>query len=288
MKIVCDSGVDLSIQEYKELGLTVFPLKVEVDGISYQAGVDITPEAFYDLMDNAEGLPKTSTPSLGEMADVYRKLAEEDPDIISIHISSGLSGTFSVAQKAAEMVPEANITVIDTLTLSAGEAWQVRAAAMMAKANKSREEILAHVEQIRSAVTSHFTLPDLKYLIAGGRIGHLKGLLASILGIKPIIEVDKEDGKYYDRGKRRSFQKAIEGIPQLLLKVHEAGTALHGQIVTAANPKGGEKLKEAMEKVFKMTWEEDVILGTALGAHTGRGLVGVVCAAESALPTLQL
>lgn len=286
MKIVCDSGVDLSMQDYKDLGLTVFPLKVEVDGKSYQAGVDISAEEFYDLMDNAEGLPKTSTPSLGEIADVYRNLAKEDPDIISIHISSGLSGTWSVAKKAAEMVPEANITVIDTLTLSAGEAWQVRAAAMMAKANNSREEILAVVEQIRSAVTSHFTLPDLKYLIAGGRIGHLKGLLASILGIKPIIEVDKEDGKYYDRGKRRSFQKAIDEIPHLLLDVHEAGTKLVGQIVTAANPEGGAKLKKAMEKVFEMTWHEDVILGTALGAHTGRGLVGVVCADESALPPM--
>ena len=288
MKIVCDSGVDLSMQDYKDLGLTVFPLKVEVDGKSYQAGVDISAEDFYDLMDNAENLPKTSTPSLGEIADVYRNLAKEDPDIISIHISSGLSGTWSVAKKAAEMVPEANITVIDTLTLSAGEAWQVRAAAMMAKANKSREEILAVVEQIRSAVTAHFTLPDLKYLIAGGRIGHLKGLLASILGIKPIIEVDKEDGKYYDRGKRRSFQKAIDEIPQLLLNAHAAGTKLVGQIVTAANPEGGAKLKRAMEAVFEMNWKEDVVLGTALGAHTGRGLVGVVCAAEDALPVLDL
>lgn len=286
MKIVCDSGVDLSMQEYKELDLTVFPLKVEVDGKSYQAGVDISAEDFYDLMDNAEGLPKTSTPSLGEMADVYRRLAKEDPDIISIHVSSGLSSTWSVAKKAAEMVPEANITVVDTLTLSAGEAWQVRAAALLAKANHSREEILAQVEQIREAVSSFFTLPDLKYLIAGGRIGHLKGLLASILGIKPIIEVDKEDGKYYDRGKRRSFQKAIEEIPQLLLNVHEAGTRLVGQVVTAANPEGGARLKKAMEEVFDMVWKEDVTLGTALGAHTGRGLVGVVCAAESALPPL--
>ena len=270
MKIVCDSGVDLSIDEYKALGVTVIPLKVEVDGKSYQTGVNISPEEFYDLMDSAKNMPKTSTPSIGEIADVYRDLAKEDPNIISIHISSGLSGTWAAAKQAATLVPEANISVIDTLTLSAGTAWQVRAAVALVKAKKTREEILAHLAQIQRAVTSHFTLPDLKYLIAGGRIGHLKGLLASLLGIKPIIQVDKTDGKYYDKGKRRSFQKAINEIPVLLQKYHKAGATLKAQIVTAANTEGGQKLKEAIEKVFKVHWEPDVVLGTALGAHTGR------------------
>ncbi len=286
MKIVCDSGVDLSIDEYKALGVTVIPLKVEVDGKSYQTGVNISPEEFYDLMDSAKNMPKTSTPSIGEIADVYRDLAKEDPNIISIHISSGLSGTWAAAKQAATLVPEANISVIDTLTLSAGTAWQVRAAVALVKAKKTREEILAHLAQIQRAVTSHFTLPDLKYLIAGGRIGHLKGLLASLLGIKPIIEVDKTDGKYYDKGKRRSFQKAINEIPVLLQKYHKAGATLKAQIVTAANTEGGQKLKEAIEKVFKVHWEPDVVLGTALGAHTGRGLVGIVAATASALPVL--
>lgn len=286
MKIVCDSGADLTLKEYKELDITVFPLKVEVDGVSYQAGVDISPTEFYDLMDNAKSMPKTSTPSLGDIVDVYKRLAQEDRDIISVHISSGLSGTSNVARQAALLVPEANITVVDTLTLSAGQAWQVRAAALMAKANKNREEILEKLGQIQQALTSHFTLPDLKYLIAGGRIGHLKGLLASLLGIKPIIEVNKEDGKYYDVGKRRSFQKAIDNIPELLLKYHQAGAQLRAQIVTAANSEGGEKLKQAMEKVFNVSWEPEVVLGTALGAHTGRGLVGVIAAMESALPVI--
>ena len=286
MKIVCDSGVDLSIDEYKALGVTVIPLKVEVDGKSYQTGVNISPEEFYDLMDSAKNMPKTSTPSIGEIAVVYRDLAKEDPNIISIHISSGLSGTWAAAKQAATLVPEANISVIDTLTLSAGTAWQVRAAVALVKAKKTREEILAHLAQIQRAVTSHFTLPDLKYLIAGGRIGHLKGLLASLLGIKPIIQVDKTDGKYYDKGKRRSFQKAINEIPVLLQKYHKAGATLKAQIVTAANTEGGQKLKEAIEKVFKVHWEPDVVLGTALGAHTGRGLVGIVAATASALPVL--
>ncbi len=129
-------------------------------------------------------------------------------------------------------------------------------------------------------------MPDLKYLIAGGRISHLKGLLASLLGIKPVIEVSKVDGKYYDKIKRRSFQKAIDGIVELVLRNHAEGSRLLAQICTAANPEGGEVLKKAMDKLFQVTWLPVAKLGTALGAHTGRGLVGVICADEDALPII--
>ena len=195
MKIVTDSGADISFEECRALGITMIPLKVEVNGKSYQSGVDIDPDEFYDLMDASPTMPITSTPSVGEFVEVYKTLAEEDPEILSIHLSSGLSGTYNAAVQAAALVPEAKVTLIDTLTLSAGTAWQVRAAAAMMHAGQKLEEVVKTLHQIQEASFTFFTLPDLKYLIAGGRISHLKGLLASLLGIKPVIEVSKEDGK---------------------------------------------------------------------------------------------
>ncbi len=286
MKLVTDSGADISFEECRELGITMLPLKVEVNGVSYQSGVNIDPDEFYDLMDASPTMPITSTPSVGEFLEVYKRLAEEDSEILSIHLSSGLSGTFNVAVQAAQMLPEAKITLIDTLTLSAGTGWQLRAASAMMKAGESLDNVVQTLHQIQDAASTFFTLPDLKYLIAGGRIGHLKGLLASLLGIKPIIEVSKVDGKYYDKMKKRSLSQALDGITELVQKIHPAGTELVAQIVSAANPKGAEQLKASMEKVFKVEWRPTVTLGTALGAHTGRGLVGVVCAAKSALPTV--
>ena len=286
MKIVTDSGADLSFEDCQQIGVTMVPLKVEVDGVSYQAGVDIESEHFYDLMDASPSMPITSTPSIGDFAEIYKKFAEEGEEILSIHISSGLSATFNVAKQAAEMIKDARIHLIDTLTLSAGQAWQVTAAAKMQQAGKSMDEIISKLAQIQAATTTHFTLPDLKYLIAGGRISHLKGLLASLLGIKPVIEVSKEDGKYYDKIKKRSFQKAITGITELALKEHPEGSKLVAQICTAANPDGGALLKEAMDKLYSVEWLTDVKLGTALGAHTGRGLVGLICANKEALPEL--
>ena len=286
MKIVTDSGADLTKEECEAIGVTMLPLKVEVDGVSYQSGVDITPEKFYNLMDAAQGMPKTSTPSIGEFEQTYKRLAVEDPDILSIHLSSGLSATYNAAVTAAKTVENASITVIDTKTLSAGTAWQVKAAVEMVKAGLSKKAIVARLQQIQDATYTYFTLPDLKYLIAGGRISHLKGLLASLLGIKPVIEVSKEDGKYYDRGKKRSFMGAIQDLPQQILKKIPAGSTIQVQLCSADNPTGAQLAKEAMEKVFKCEWLPTLTLGTALGAHTGRGLVGVICARLSDLPSL--
>lgn len=286
MKIVTDSGADLTKEECDAIGVTMLPLKVEVDGVSYQSGVDITPEKFYNLMDSAQSMPKTSTPSIGEFEEVYNRLAAEDPDILSIHLSSGLSATYNAAVTASNNVANADITLIDTKTLSAGTAWQVKAAVEMVKNGLSKQVIVNRLQQIQDATFTHFTLPDLKYLIAGGRISHLKGLLASLLGIKPVIEVDKTDGKYYDRGKKRSFIAAIQDIPQQISQKIPAGSTIQAQICAADSISGAEMLKEAMNKMFTVEWLPTISLGTALGAHTGRGLVGIISAKVSDLPGL--
>jgi len=231
-------------------------------------------------------MPITSTPSIGDFASTYEKLSADGEDILSIHISSGLSATFNVAKQAVDTMNNARIHLFDTLTLSAGQAWIVLAAAKMRDAGKSVDEILEKLNQIQKATYTHFTLPDLKYLIAGGRISHLKGLLASLLGIKPVIDVSKVDGKYYDKIKKRSFQKAIAGLTELVLQNIPEGSRLQAQICTAANPEGSEMLKEVMNRLFQVNWLPDARLGTALGAHTGRGLVGIIYAREDALPVL--
>lgn len=286
MQIVTDSGSDLTIEEAKKINVHVLPLKVDLDGKSYRSGLDISPDEFYELMDHATGMPVTSTPSVGEFSELYRELAKTDPEILSIHISSGLSATSNTAVQAAKLVPEANITVLDTLTLSAGTGWQVLAAVKMRDAGARLPEVVEKLRQIQAVTKTYFSLPTLKFLIAGGRIGHLKGLLASLLGILPVIWVSNVDGKYYDVAKKRTFFKAIEEIPNLILKDHPAGSVLQAQISHASYPDGAKLVKEAMEKVFKMEWLPDVHLGTALGAHTGRGLTGVIVARKDQLPSI--
>ena len=121
MRIVTDSGADISLsaEEQAVLDINVVPLTVTLDGQTYHEGLDITPPEFYPLLEKSRSMPVTSQPSVGSIADTYRRLAADDPDILSIHISSGLSGTFNAARTAATMVPEVNVTHFDAKTLSA-------------------------------------------------------------------------------------------------------------------------------------------------------------------------
>jgi len=288
MQFVTDSGADLSLtsEQMRELNVHVVPLTVALDGKSYREGLDIEPEAFYGLLAASDSLPLTSQPAPGDLADTYRQLAD-DSDIMSIHISSGLSGTVNAARLAADLVPEANITVVDTKTLSAAAGWQVEAAARAAKAGWSKEKVLELMESISAASDSLYTLKELKYLIHGGRISHMKGLLANLLNIKPLIGVEKEGGTYVQLGQVRTFKRAIAGIVDQIVKQHGQGSALRVQAMHANNPEGAAMLHELVDQNFDCTWLPTSAISLVLGAHTGPTLVAAAYAPQAAFSELE-
>lgn len=286
MKIVTDSGFDLSPEQLQGAELNTLPLKIVLSGKTYRSGIDIQTEEFYHLLENTDEMPTTSTPSPGEFLEIYQNVLEKDPDILSLHISSGLSGTYNSAVTAAGDLPDANITHVDTRTLSIEMGWQVEGAIRAIQAGWPLPEILQLLTKIRESSEVIFTLPDLSYLIHGGRISHLKGLLASLLGIKPLIGVDKSDGKYYDRGKARTFKRAIQAIPAYIAEKFEEGAELRVQIGHAGNPDAAEQLKQEMENLFSCHWLPSCSISPILGAHTGRGLVGIVFASLEGFPEL--
>jgi len=280
MRFVTDSGTDLSLppEQLAELNIEVVPLTVTLEGKSYHEGVDIQPAEFYRLLEASDSLPVTSQPSAGEFAELYRRLAAKDPDILSIHMTSGLSGTFNSAVQGAELVPEANVTHVDTKTLSAAAGWQVEAAARAAKAGWPKERILALRERIGAASDSLYTLKELKYLIHGGRISHMKGLIASLFNIKPLIGVEKVNGTYVQQGQVRTFKGAVQGLANLVAKQHPAGSALRIQVLHAYNPEGAAMLREILDQRFDCTWRPVGPMSLVLGAHTGPSMVGVAFA----------
>jgi DegV family protein with EDD domain len=280
MKIVTDSGIDLLLppEELAELDIHVVPLVVTLDGRSYREDVDIQPDEFYRLLAATDSLPTTSQPSVGDFAEIYRRLADADPDILSIHLSSGLSGTFNAAQAGAQLVPEANITFVDTKTLSAAAGWQVEAAARALKASWPIEQVLALLERISAASESAYTLQDLKYLIHGGRISHMKGLIASMLNLKPLIGVEKTNGTYVQLGQARSFKGAIKGLVDRMAEQHVPGSALRVQVLHSQSPQGAAMLSDLIDQRFDCTWLPAGSLSLVLGAHTGPSMVGVAYA----------
>jgi len=280
MQIVTDSGTDLWLppEQVAELDIHIVPLIVTLEGKSYREGVDIQPEEFYRLLAATDSLPITSQPSAGEFAETYRRLAVTDPDILSIHMTSGLSGTYNAAQAGAKLVPEANVTHVDTKTLSAAAGWQVEAAARALKAGWPKEQVLALMERIGAASESMYTLKELKYLIHGGRISHMKGLIASVLNLKPLIGVEKVNGTYVQLGQVRTFKGAVRGLVGLMARQHAPGSALRVQVLHSHNPEGAAMLREQVDQRFDCTWLPVGSMSLVLGAHTGPSMVGVAYA----------
>ncbi len=271
MQIVTDSGTDVHLtpEQLKEMSIHIIPLSVTLEGKTYQEGVDIRNEDFYPLLEASDELPTTSQPPAGAFAELYRQLAKTDPEILSIHISSGLSGTVNAAKAGAAMVPEAHVTVVDTKTLSVPAGWQVEAAGRAVKGNWPLERILDTLKQIDLSTEVVYTLKELKYLIHGGRISHMKGLIASLLNIKPLIGVEKVDGRYEQLGQARSFERAIENISAYISKKYAEGTELRVQVVHSNNPDGAQRLIDTVARHFKCDWLPTSKLSLVLGAHVG-------------------
>ncbi len=275
MQIVTDRGADLLPEVAEKYNIHFTPLKVTLSGKTFASGVDITPDEFYTLLEGTEDLPLTSQPSVGEFVEMYRQLAQTDPEILSIHISAGLSGTLNAARTAAALVPEANITLVDTGTLSCPQGWQVEAAARAICGGWSKDRILKQLAEIRAQTEGMFTVATLKYLIHGGRISHIKGLMASLLNIKPIIGVTKTDGKYYQLGQEITLKRAILHEADVVVRRFGEGAKLRVQLLHANNLPGTEWLRERLSQLFDIEWVPTISITPALGAHVGVGLVGM-------------
>jgi DegV family protein with EDD domain len=280
MQIVTDTGMDMYLppEQMPEIEIHLIRHAITLEGKTYLSGADIQSEELQQKLMATSAFPTTSQPSAGDFAAMYKKLAAADPDILSIHMSSGLSGTISSAHAGAQMTPEANVTIVDTKTLCAVLGWQVAAAARALKAGWPLDKIVALIERIGAASESMYTLDDLKYLIHGGRISHMKGLIASALKLRPMIGVEHEHGKYEQLGTARTFDRALKGLVDLMLKHHAPGSALRVQVLHAYNPPAVEKLHNLIDPLFKCTWMPIAYMSPVLAAHTGPRMAGVAFA----------
>jgi DegV family protein with EDD domain len=273
MKIVTDRGCDLTSEQMQGLDIYFAPMRLTLDGRTYSSGEDITPEAFYELMGQSSGYPSTSQATAGDFARLYQKLSVEGDEILSLHISSGLSGTMDSARAGAAMVPQAKVTFWDTKTLSCPEGWQVEAAAKALLAGWSIKQVFERLEKIREETFEVFTLDTLKYLIHGGRISHMKGLIASLLQIRPVITVDLESGKYANLAQERTMKKAVQKMVELAQSTFKAGSELRVQMMHGNNPEMLTFMRDKLAEVFNCCWLPAVSVAPILGAHTGPSVV---------------
>ena len=277
MKIVTDSAVDLPEEMFVQLGIERMPLLISFGTEVLRSGIDIQAEEFYRrLVANKDNLPTTSQPSVGEFVELYRRVGQTDKDIISVHVSSGLSGTLNSATQAAKQCPELHITLIDTKTLSAAEGFQVVAVAQAIRRGYTVEQIVKRAQEVGDQTEIFFTLDTLYYLQKGGRIGRVQAMAGALLNLKPVITVDKGPGTYITVAKGRSMSKSIALIAdQVYEKMKDRPAWVH--VLHTNSPDQAQALHDLiltrMPKV-KLTRGQIV---PVLGVHTGPGCVGAVC-----------
>jgi DegV family protein with EDD domain len=274
MIVVTDSAADLTPEDVQKHDIKIAPLHIQFPegGVSAE---EITPDEFYRRLKAMDPeIPTTSQPSSGAFAELYKGLAGLGRDILSIHISSGLSGTLESARLGAQQAPGVNVTHVDSMTLSGGERYQVLAAAQAIQSGVSLKDIKERLDKIRAATETIYTLETLTYLARGGRIGRVQALAGSLLKLKPIIKVDKADGKYSTVGKERTLPKSLEAIREYLLGVYGTQSpvrvsVMHGQFAEQAHI-----LQEMLAEKLNVAKSEVLRISPVLGVHTGPGVVG--------------
>lgn len=275
--IVTDSTADIPAELIQKHHVYVVPLRLLFGEETFLDGVDISAKQFYDRLVQAKELPTTSQPSPADYVRIYEQIREEHPGspILSIHISSALSGTYQSALIAKSMMEEeADITIVDSLSASYGFGLLVIHAARLASEGMAVEQIMEAVEQLRKQRKLYFLVDTLEYLQKGGRIGKAAALFGTLLNIKPILSID-EEGIIYPvekvRGRKKAVARMIELFQQDLGNINKINVA----VGHTANPASAESFLEELSGHYKL---EEVVLtniGAVVGSHVGPGVIAV-------------
>jgi len=269
VKVVTDSTADLPPQLAKELGITVVPVYVRFGNEVYRDRVDISEDEFYQRLLHGPIHPSTTQPAPQDFVDVYKGLAQEADGIISIHVTSKLSGTYNSALHGKELVgKECPIEVIDSQLVTMGLGQLAIVANTIAKSGKSLQQVTEEVRQIIPSVHLLGLLDTLKYLALGGRIGKVQALLGSVLSVKPMLTI--QDGELVPVGRVRSRTK---GIDRLFDFVKNAVDIQDLAIVYNTTPDEAQALDERLGSIFTKERIRLARLGPALGVHAGPGIL---------------
>ncbi|MBS4209839.1 DegV family protein [Bacillus sp. FJAT-50079] len=277
MTIVTDSTCDLTEEEIAQLDIHVVPLSIIIDGKTYIDRVDISPEAFIEKMEQADELPKSSQPAVGEFLKLFDELGRDGSEVLSIHMSGKLSGTVDAARTAAQM-SNTNVTIIDSFFTSKALGFQVRKAAQLSLLGKSLKEITVELERIRTETKLYIVVDTLENLLKGGRIGKGKALLGSLLHIKPIAKL--EDGELSPAARVRNHSQAIKYLMKQLLQDIEGKTIRRIELAHADGYELALKMKAKIEELTGFDKIDIHYTTPVIATHAGRGAVGFMYYAD--------
>ena len=278
VRIVTDSTADIPIEIAERMGIVVIPLKVHFGTNVFRDGIDITTEEFITRIRAESHLPTTSQPSPGEFVAVYEKMISQGEQIISIHLSSHLSGTFQSARTAKAIVDSKDIYVVDSKSASLGLGLIILSAAKAAQEGLNLREILALVHEKIERMKLVFLVDTLEYLQRGGRIGKAGALIGSLLRIKPILGL--EDGQVIPLERVRGEAKAMERLVEIIAESTNQSKWYNCWVAYGNSKDKAVQLQANLSQVLQCESPMITRIGSVIMSHVGPELIGVAVCPE--------
>ncbi len=274
--IVTDSTAYIPKEMMNGHKIEIIPLQVIWEGKVYRDGIDITPKEFYTRLETAKHMPSTSQATPGDFIELYKSLLEQGYEILSVHISSKLSGTIDSAIQAKNALPDQRIELVDSLSTSMAMGFPVLNAVKAAEMGASLEECKAIVEKAYKNTGILFAVSTLDYLHRGGRIGGAAAFFGNKLDMKPILELI--DGKIEAIQRIRTMKKAIDRLVELALERFDGQKTIRFACLHANAPDEAQDLLNKIREKVNVEFVQDSVLtevSPVIGTHTGPGTIGI-------------
>lgn len=273
--IITDSTTAIPASIAENQNLTIVPLNVNWDGETYQDGIDITPQEFYERLSKSKSIPSTSQPSAGAFREIYKKYLDEGYDILTLVISSKISGTYNSAIQGAEGLPENRLFVLNSLQASMPLAIMALMTSDAALRGASLLECKNLAIDISERIKTLFVVNTLEFLHKGGRIGAASRFLGTALNLKPILKL--QNGVIHPLEKVRTHKKAIKRVFELAeLDLGKQGRIEYLGVLSANSPKLSEEIADTARSRFIVKNEFLSEISPVIGTHVGPGTIGLV------------
>ncbi len=273
LRIVTDGAADLPENWYTEYSIDLCPVNIHFGDKTFLQGIELDNEGFYKLVDETHKIPKTSQPSPHQFMQLYKKIADPGDTILSIHVTSKLSGTYSSAVAAGKDLGDIyNIIPFDSATGSMAIGYMCRAARLMDRAGCSIEQILKHLELMRDNGHIVLALDTLDYARMSGRVGTMQAAMASVLNVKPIAVL--KDGLLTMTEKIRTRKNSLNRLVELT-KEAAGDRPVMIAILHARDPKAGQELLEQTRQNLNVKEYYIIDMSISLAANFGPGTVGI-------------
>lgn len=271
--VVIDSTAYLTLEERQRYNIHMIPLSVNIEGTLYDEEIDITASEFYDRVRGAKEFAKTTQPPVGKFVELFENLAKDFEDVVTIHLSSGISGTYQGAVQAGEMAENINVYAFDTEVACYAQGMYAKEASKLAAQGASGKEIIVHLEKLQKTMGAYFIVDDLAHLQRGGRLSAAAALIGGLLQVKPILHFQNKVIVPYE--KIRTRKKAMRKVEDQLVTAIEKYGSLQATVIHANCEQEGREWMAYLSETYPTVDFTLSYFGPVIGTHLGEGAIAM-------------